>query len=296
MAYSTTMRDFLTAIKNTLLLYQNTTLSKINTWQRGVLSPQTVWPSVAILPNNETFYYGLSNGKYEVEREATIEFYDIKMNTEQARDNTVDFVNAVKDIFVDNYTLSGSCYTVNWSDESYGVTVDTNRGFLQMSSITVRGRTRESFPELTVETSIVNNADTTTIQDKLLQILKNNKASYYSSVNTFDDTPIGVTMRYPAILVGAGVKYRNQNSPAADLGTINFDIAVITQLFHKETSLNYNLSIVEGVKDVLQINHQIDGYCEFSNIKSIRYEPSRAKNSFVYITTISYECRVREFR
>ena len=59
------------------------------------------------------------------------------------------------------------------------------------------------------------------------------------------------------------------------MSTVYVDVAICTELFSKETALNYNLSIVEGVKDVLQINHQFGGYCEYSTIESIEYEPEQ---------------------
>jgi len=133
------------------------------------------------------------------------------------------------------------------------------------------------------------------LQDALKTIIRNNKSTYYNTVKSIKDTPITVTPELPAIFIGAGNKLRQQNFPQADMSKVYFEVAILTQLFGKETSLNYNLSITEGVKDVLQSNHQMGGKAEWSNITSIEYEPKAFGNEFVYMTTINLECQTREY-
>ena len=294
-AATTTMALLLTALKNVLLLYQTGTLVKLKHYQRGTLNPQVVFPCISMLPMRESYEYKLSNSKYDVNREVSLQVFDLKGNIEQAHDNCVDIVKAIKDIFEDNHTLSGTTYSMTWADENYGNTIDIGSRMLNRSSIVILAKSRETYPTLTIEDTITNNVNTTDLQDKVKSIIVANKATYYSTVNTIKDSPIKPVPRLPAILIGAGYKQRSQTTPNADMSTVFVDVAVVTQLFAKETSLNHNLAIVEGVKDVLQVNHQLDGYCEYSNIYNIDFEPERTRNGFIYLTTITLACKMREY-
>uniref|UniRef100_A0A6M3XLL6 Uncharacterized protein n=1 Tax=viral metagenome TaxID=1070528 RepID=A0A6M3XLL6_9ZZZZ len=294
-AYTTTMSTLLTKLKAVLLLYQDTTLTKLKTWNRGVLGPAAIFPAIAILPIRESYEYALSNSKYDVIRDVSLQVFDLKFDIEQAHDNTVDLVKAIKDIFEDNHTLSGTTYSLTWGSENYGDTIEVGSKSLNRSSIVISAKSRETYPTLTVQNTITSNVNVTDLQDKIKTIMVNNKSTYYSTVNTIKDSPIKPVPKPPAILIGAGYKQRNQTTPNADMSLVFVDIAVVTHLFAKETSLNHNLSIVEGVKDVLQINNQLDGYCEYSNISYIDFEPERTKSGFIYLTTITLACKMREY-
>jgi len=291
---STNMSTLLTNLKTLILEYQTTTLSKINTFQRGCLSPVCVFPSLAILPISENYIYGFSNGKYEVERSILMECYDIKLSTKQSKDNSIDLIKAIKNILEDNFTIKDSCYTSKWSNENYGETIDVSKGFLNMSSITLLCKTRETYQTTTVTNTTTNNPSIVTLQDKILSILKTNKVAKYSTVKNIVDSPISPIPEFPAILLGAGTLSRKEY-PNANVSDVSFNIGIATQLFHKETSLNHNLSIVEGVKDVLQQDHTFDGLCDFSNIRSVYYAQERIPSGFLYSTSIDLVCRIREF-
>lgn len=295
-AYSTTMSGLLTATKNVLLLYQNSTLSRIKHWQRGCLPPVAVFPALSIMPVNEFYRYGLSNSKYEVTRNLSLQVFDLQYDLETAHDNTVDLIKAIKDIFEDNSTLSGTTYSTKWETESYGNTIQIGNKFLQRSTISLSATSRESFPSMVTTGTCSSNINPKDLQDKILSVLLANKSTYYSTVNTFKDSPITPTPRLPAVFVGTAYKRWEQSAPNADMSKLYVDIGIITQLYAKETALNYNLSIMEGVKDVLQINHQFSGYCEYSNIESIEYEPEQiADKSFIYKTIINLMCKTREY-
>jgi len=295
-AYSANMRNLLDGLKSTLLLYQNSTLSLLKTWQKSVLPPVAVYPALSLMPVNETFNYGMSNSKYDVTRNISVQVFDLKYDLEAAHDNTIDLIKAIKDIFEDNYTLSGTTYSTKWSVENFGNTIEIGKKWLKRSSLTLSATTRESYPALITTGTCSSNVNVKDLQDRILSTLLSNKVSYYNSVNTIIDSPIVPSPRLPAIFVGAGYKRRNQDSPNVDMSMVYVDIAVCTELFAKETALNYNLSIVEGVKDVLQINHQFEGYCEYSNIESIEYEPEQiADRKFMYKSIITLACKMREF-
>jgi|GEM_PF-2683525 len=292
---TTTMSNLLTSIKTILLGYQSTTLSKVKTWQRGVLGPAAMFPAVAILPSRETYLYNLSNSKYDVEREVVVEVYDVKMSTQQAKDNTVDIVKAIRDIFENNYTFSNSCFVSKWGFDNYGDTIKVNSGFLFVSSITLRCISRESYSSMTVYDTVENNQSVVNLQGALLSLLKENKASHYNTVETIVESPVAPIPIFPCILLGAGSKTRLQEYPAATVSDIAFTISVATQLFHKETSLNHNLSIVEGVVDVLQQNYAINGACDYSVIDMIEYDQDKIPSGFIYNSIISMKSRVREY-
>jgi len=292
---TTTMSSLLSAVKATLLGYQSTTLSKINTFQRGCLPPAAVFPALAILPVRETFTYGFTNSKYEVERELVIEIYDLKLDTKTSKDNTIDLVKAVKDIFATNFEFSDTSYFSNWGYESYGETISINRGFLFNSYISLICKSRGNYGSMTIYNNIENNPSVVTLQNAIVTLLKANKSVQYSTVETIVDSPISPIPGFPAILVGAGSRSRVQNYPNATISDISFDIGVMSQLFHKETSLNHNLSIVEGVKNVLQSDYTIGGRCEFSNINYISYDQEKVPSGFIYNTVLTLGCRTREF-
>ena len=292
---STTMSTLLSNVKTLLLEYQNTTLSKLATYNRGVLGPTARMPSIALLPVKESYNYSLSNHKYDVDREITLEIYDLKMNTEQAKDNTIELLDAVKEILQADRTISNSCYNSTWSQEVYGSSIDVTRGRLFVSSMNVICKSRESFSDMTTATTISNDIKSTTLQDTILATLKTNKAAYYSTIQTIVDSPIKPIPRFPAIIMGASGKTRNQERPYADISKVYFDISVVSQLFPKETNLNWVLSNTEGVKDVLQANYSWGGYCDYSNIIDITYNQRKSISGYMYSNTITLECSVREY-
>ena len=223
---SGTTSTLLTNMKTLFLGYQNTTLSKIRTWQRGVLSPVAVFPALAILPVRDICIYGLSNGKYEVDHEISIQVYDFKLDAKQAYDNTVDLVKAIKDILESNHTIGDICYDSRWTNEEYGNTVMVTNKLHYLSSLSFIGRNRESFPTTTMETSITNDVNIKDLQDALKTIIRNNKSTYYNTVKSIKDTPITVTPELPAIFIGAGNKLRQQNFPQADMSKVYFEVAI----------------------------------------------------------------------
>ena len=292
---STTMSDLLTNAKSLFLRYQNTTLSKIKHWQRGVLSPMTTFPAMALLPVRESYIYELSNHKYDVLREFTVEIYDLKLGTSQSKDNTIELIDATKEVLQSDRTISDSCYDSTWTNEIYGDSIDVTRGRLFYSSVNVVCRSRETFPTLITSSTTNNDIKSTTLQDIILSTIKSNKSTYYNTIQTIVDSPIKPISRFPAIILGASRKVRNQTKPYADISKVYIDISVISQLLPKETNLNWVLSNTEGVKDVLQANYSWGGYCDYSNVLDIVYDQRRSTSGYLYSNTITMECVVREY-
>ena len=282
------MSSLLTAIKTRLLEYQNTDLYNVKTWQRGILGPASILPALAILPINESYIIELTNGKYRVQRRITLEAYDTKMDVHAAKDTVETIIHKAINIFKSDLTINGECYYMDIGTENYGEPIETNRGLLQSCTVDITCYQFEEYPELNERTTPTYGISTKDLQDKLLSILKANKSSY-STVKTFLDAPVTPITKAPAIIVGAGSRGHENDRAGWDIITTTFEIGIVTDLMPKEQSLNYNLSIVEKVKDVLQANYDLEGYCDYSMITNISYDTLQSKNKWFYFTTITFE-------
>ncbi len=292
--YESTMSETLTNVKALLLTEQNNSLSRVKTWQRGLLGPSCIFPSLAIMPIDEYPIYGLSNGKYDVDRTLSVEVYDISFNEHRARESVNLLIEAVNTILKSDITLLSSCYALKREVIDYHTIDRIKNKFLGVSSLIMKARSRESFSTPVVVDVILERVAINTFIDAVITTLENNK-SLYPSVSTIDKAPSAPVMRGSSILVSAFNKDVIQTMPNADTGNIILSIAVVSEFYTKEKSLNDNLDIVEAVKDVIQSNRQFGGYCEFSTIQSINYESTELANKFSYISTINVDVKTREF-
>ena len=114
-----------------------------------------------------------------------------------------------------------------------------------------------------------------------------------NKIKTLSDSVVKPIATYPAVFVGIPTGSRNHVRPGADDLNINLEVHVLTKILAKESNLNFNLSIVDDLKDLLQVNYQFNGNCENSTIDRINYEID--DKDLLYTSVFKMTCKMREY-
>jgi len=288
------MSDMIDTVKS--LLMAASSLSSVKTWQKGILGPSCIFPAVAVLPNQERYVLGMTNNKCDVEREITIEVYEYKLNIKDARSITMNLLESIEDVFKDNLTVSGTTHSLVRGSARYLSTTNVKQGFMSFASLQIVAKTREDFLTSSISTTIQNNASLVQVRDSLISILRANKDTYYSSVNSIDYDPIKLINPPSAILVSVGPRRIIQSFTNIDVYDVDITIAILSRFYTKEKALNHNLSIFEGVKSVIMQNVQVGGYCEYVTPTYTVFEETNSffGSEWYYLTTMYLTGRVRD--
>lgn len=257
-----TMYQTLTNIKNTLLGYKDTTLKTISTWKVGILPPLPAFPCIAILPEKERIIKRGSNGSQTIEREIVIEVYSKATKVSDATFQIQDIMNEIKNI--GQIQISGlwnnSCFDFDMYSESYlePVLLKSNK-VIHGGSMRFKFRDHHTIPYLLrKKKSIINETSSKNLVDAVYNIIysyKNDNTYSLSTINLFDKQDIPALSKFPALTVVEGSTKRYKSLTGIDEVTRTFDISIWTELIDKEASLERNLSLIEILKNILEIEY-----------------------------------------
>ncbi len=301
-AATTTMSVLLDNLKTKFLTFKAGTLSDVQTYQRGVIGPLAVFPVIAMLPLSEEIIQRRSNLKYKVRRNIDIEIYTRDFDTGRGFDESVQIIDAVKNILQDNFTIPDdaatpvdAAYRSTWEVQEMGAPINYNNQVLQRSLITLSCVSTETMPSRNDVATVTANVSPDALVGAVKDVLEDNKGTYtnLNRVHTFVDSVTKPISVYPAIFVGIPTGTREQIRPGSDDLRTNIEVHVMTKLYAKEQSLNFNLSIVEDVKDALQVDYMFGGKVENSQIERINYEIDT--EDLLYISVFKLSCKGREF-
>ncbi len=287
--YYTTMSDLLTAIKNTLLTYQTSTLSSVKTYKRGVLPPVPVFPAVAILPVSETFGKPRSNKIVPVYREVLIEVYTKHLNQDTQVSQNYDITEAIRNILkydlrlVDGNTDKSS-FDIFVDVSSYG-DIQYSNSIIRRSSFSVKVSSYETLP-----TSINNTTISEETSKNILTVLHSKIAAY-----TFTDNIAHIkkevmppTPTFPSIYVYTDKEEQDRFGAGLDSINRNFIITVVQKQLPKEQLLNTLFRIVDNLKVLLWTNNRLDNTLRYSYIDSIEYNSMGSANNMMYGADINF--------
>lgn len=291
---TTNMSTLLSDLKTLFLTFQNTTLSAVKTYQRGVVGPKAVFPILAMLPTSEEHIHRRSNGRYKVRRNIDIEIYAKELDSQFGFNRSSEIVSAIKDIFQDNHTINDNVYKSNWELQETGDSITYGNRQIQRAMLSLSCISTETMPTRVIEQTVESDVSPELLVETILNTIQGQKGSYtnLNRVHTFTDSVTKPIAVYPAVFVGIPVGTRQQERPGSDDFQSNVEVHVITKLVTKEKSLNNNLAIVEDVKDLLQVNYMFGGKCENSIISEINYEIE--DEDLLYTSVFRLGCSIRE--
>lgn len=266
------MKDLLTTIKSKLLEYQGTTLSTISTWKRGVFTPQTGFPVLALMPVSEEIVSRLSGGEYRVIRNINVEIYSKIIEKNKAIEHCESLISAVKDIVQANIDWSDECIDTVMSDEIY----ETFDDKYQTGLLSLACRSTESRATGTTVTSMVEVASDTLVQYIYDTIVgyKNpddGRTPTLNEVKNFFRSYEYPIYRMPSVtLLQIGLT-RERKWAGQDYPRREFKLIVQTPLHEKETNLDLNIDIIEKLKDIIQKNYRWNTYAWNTDIDRIDF-------------------------
>jgi len=256
------MKQTLTDIKTVLLTYQNTTLSDVKTYKRGVLPIAPSFPALAILPEKEKIIRRRSNGQQIVEREISIEVYTKAAKKEFAVSQVMDIMDVIKNIGQAQITSlwNNTCFDFDMYSETYMEPV-----VLKSTQVVYGGSMRFRFRDHHIIPISSRKRKASVAETKASDILdavydaiysyRNDQTYSLSDVNIFVKQDIPPLSKFPAITVIEGKTNRLKSLTGMDNVSRIFDISVWTELVDKEYSLDKNLDIVEILKNILEIEY-----------------------------------------
>jgi hypothetical protein len=281
----TTMWDLITQIKTTLLTYQNTTLSAIKLWKRGIISPPYFMPALALMPISEDYGNYGSGGEYRVVREINVEIYSKLLNRKDAVEQCQSLVSAVKDIVQSNIGWSDNAIDTPMPNESYEPLEEFQLGILNLKC-----RSREIFPAVTQVNTVAEVSSSTlidTVYDTIVAY-KTSGSPSLSEIKTFYRSYQVPVTGLPSICIFEDILIRDRRWAGVDNPNRAFRVVIFTPLLDKENNLSLNIEIMEKVKDIIQINYKWGGKAWNTLISRVSYDQIRETSFPLYATTIYF--------
>ena len=287
----TTMKDLLTQVK--VLMKADASFSGINTWKRGVLPPVPAFPVIAVLPVLEIFPRIYAGGMYHVERSVNIETWAYSLDSNQAIESSMDWIEAVKEFIQANTKWGGQAIDTYLGKWSLGRQERFKTGFAQSCVLPITVLSQEYYPSVTIETTQIE-ASPKELLDTIIDTVNGYKTTTLAKVQRFYHGTVKGIPVLPA--VGIVEDTENMDHLWAGVESVNraFQLFVWTKLVDQEGSLDWNLDLTEALKNILQANRNFGGKCIDSNIGTIEYGTMQVENSLLYDSTIRLSCQSKE--
>jgi len=288
-----TTKSILDQIKATLLTYQNTTLSGIITFKRGVLPPNPAFPAIAVVPIEERPTGGKAGNEYSNFRRFNIEIYAKEFKVKDAVDRTKAIADLVIDIINNNIEWEGLAIDSFISELVEEDPIPADSKVIAVCVIPLETHSLEVKPDNREVTNTIYRTSET-IQDSIKTLFE----TYYSApdgdldtskANSIYRTSYPVIPKFPSITIGEPSMEVSRRFAGIDVEVRHFQIGVWTKLLDKEIQLDNNLDLVEAVKAIL---YRHCGYGINPKIDSIVFDMSTSPVGNVYNSTINWDCDV----
>ena len=266
--YFTTMKDLLTTIKDSLRA--NSDFVDINTWKRGVLPPVPAYPCIAILPVSERYPRIFAGGMYHVERSVNIEVVTFTYESKTSLDQCMDFVEKTKEHIQANTTWDDTAVNTIMGQERLGSSTQPKRGFIQSCVVPITVKSREFYPGMTIENTLVESSSKDLL-DVIGNTIKTYKDTTLAKVKRYHVGTVKSTPEFPAVSVVEESEIFSHTWAGREGVTRTFQIFTWTKLSDRESHLDWNLDLVEELKDIFQVNRNFGGRCIDSNLTGIDY-------------------------
>ena len=289
------MKNFIINIID-VLKDNNSTISSIKTYKKGVLPPLPVFPALSVLPISESYNYNYSNGKYRVNREVNLEIYIKSISLKNAREQLRDLIENVKTILTENYTIEGLVDDLHLRTLDFDDPLSFGDSILQRGVITINGFTYENKPSDRLSDSSISEATENQIIDELkdMFITYKDDATYpLNTIKSLNVQTIAPQVAFPAVLIaGSLASQRYREYTGLDVLDMTCEISVFTKLVDKDYALYTNLDIAENIKRNLQRVANLNGYLLDPEIERINYYRSfDGRLGLIYQSSLMYRGR-----
>ena len=291
--YYSNMSTTLDNLKTVVLKYQNTTLSTVKTYKRGVLPPIPVYPAIAILPVNEEFGIPRSGGIIPVKRNIVIEVYikHLKESTRVSNCNTI--TDEIVDILKTEHQLDDSgkaAWDTQVSNVTYGDSPYKN-DILRRGTVQLQTKSFQTLPS-NYETVAISDKDQSDIITAIYDYI--NGYSFTDTIRTIKKGIIPPTPAFPAIYVTDNTETHMRYETGADDPRRVFSVTTFVKQLDKEAMLNSLLRVTEDLKTLLWTNQRLANKAKNSYITGVEYGSYIAQNNALYSSEIMFEVECRD--
>ena len=280
---STTMKDLLSAYRELLKDYEDDTIDKtiagIKTFKLGIFGGTIIYPAIQLMPIYELHGGARSGRQYRVDRLIEASIYVKMSDIKSSSIHLQELSQALLDIFYDtsnpnNYKMTnGDGDDTVWHFSPGSIDYDRfteGTTIIQMASIPITFTSWETMPSPTLSSSITD-TDLRGIGEYIYGQLE--AAAGLNEVKFF------YNHAFPPVKVGKGAVVtvmeisdeRTRRETGRDNPFGYIDIVVWTKGSPYQDYLNYNLDIVEDLKDVVQALPHMGGKTWFSQIERINF-------------------------
>ena len=299
--YFSNMKAILTGLKTSVLNYRQTLeggkLQDIKTFKVGVLSPMTVFPALAILPESEELLRWYSGNQAVVQRSFSVEVFEKSIDIAKAQERAVELIELVAELYQQDFTLKNQdsqtlqVFDLNISSISFNVVegIQETIGAAKMS-VTVKGR-----ESLNLETEragvLVNDPTTVSIRNAILDRLTLARTDGLQNVADIVNgaSSDSIIKGFPSILVSPTSQTIIRKEAGRDRNTHSFIVDVVERMVPHDKVLLNLIDTVEAVKKLFHRYATWENRCITSNTKSVQYDLAEAENGYLYLARLNYQ-------
>lgn len=263
--------------------------------KRGILPPLPLFPTICLLPSEETYFERSSGGRYKVRRGVVVEMYVKGLDTRDMVYDIMEYIEKLKQIFRDNFTVSGWCYDVELGDSMLGEPTPYKNRFVQHGTLPIFCKSKEF---VAAPASSGTDLHEEAIKDLLDRIYAKVLASTdLTNVKLKKKAVVEPTGEFPMIAVNENIEAsRREDEVGIERVERVFELLTFTKMMAKERALDFCLDITENVKALVQKYRRWDGYCWNSWIDRINYGMYTDNTMMMYNTQINLICQCKEKR
>lgn len=312
MDYQCGMVDIIKSIKGLIKSFrtarQNSYLCKVSTFQEGILPVMTIFPAIAVLPNNETFMDFISGGRYTIKRNLIIEGFVKSADIVSAQKRATEIGETVRDEFLKHTELKNIdlvnkplAFSLGVGELTLAESTEAEDYVIGKFVLPVYMYSLDIIPyEKIISTNykIISNED---FLAKFKDIIKNWHSKKFSKIRHgciyFSKMPVLNASILPALLIEEMSSSLLSREAGRDTIVKKFRASVFTSAIPKPQLLWDNIEIIEGVKNTILINSQFDGYAKNTQIESIDFglitvDGNNSKFNYFYTTSLIFnvEC------
>lgn len=288
--------DITESIDNSILSSDKGNLSSVNGIYKFMLPPKPSFPSLVIIPFNEDISYYPS--KYmQIDRRFNIKSFDFRYNKRQARENSIEILEDVKQEFETDFDLTQNVKYIDMVGANVSNSRPINDKFLASSQLEFTVSSFDKFNNLSYsDFSSINKAvSSKELKDKLVDILvQDNEVNF--NIGQITDVSSDATMNTPALIVDMGNESYTYNYNNFSLSEHNVSVLILTEYYFEQEAFEYSIDVLEGVKKTIRENYNLDGLAHYVRINDVEFDVDRlsANSDFFQFTNLNLSIFVKE--
>ncbi len=243
------------------------------------------------MPRLEELSNYKSGGEYRVKRYVDVEVYSKLLDRKKALEQCEYLISQIKDIVQDNIDWSDNAIDTLMPSEVYEPIDEYQSGTI---SLIVRS-VEDIYDTINDNTIIeVNSNDLIQVVFNTINAYRTSGSPSLGEVKTFYRGYQVPTTGLPAVVVFEDELERDRRWAGADNPNRKFKVTIFTPLKEKETNLQFNIEIMEKIKDIIQANYKWGGYAWDTKIERVTYDTIREIDYPLYATTVHFTIKCIE--